>query len=66
MPRKVIQLLVIPESENSTGCYAQGCFMALCDDGTIWDRQYKCDRGEDGCATNFRFEWDKIAGPPDA
>ena len=66
MPRKVIQLLVTPESENSPGCYAQGCFMALCDDGTIWDRSYKFDREGDGPATNQRYEWAQIEGPPDA
>lgn len=66
MPRKVIQLLVQSDAEYSPGCYAQGMFIALCDDGTIWDRTYKCDRAEDGLATNFRFEWDKIEGPPDA
>lgn len=31
MGRKIIQILDCPDTEK-----AQGCIMALCDDGTIW------------------------------
>ena len=60
MKRKVIQILTINDTE-----YAQGCFMALCDDGSIWDRQLKRDREESGRYVNARFEWVLVDGPPE-
>lgn len=58
MERKVVQLIVTSDTE-----YQQGSFLTLCDDGTIWIREYKYDRIGDGPATNQRFEWTIIDGP---
>ena len=60
MKRKVIQLIVQSDSE-----YAQGHFLALCSDGSIWGRSYKYDRDGDGPAYNQRFEWELYDGPPE-
>src|SRR5271157_1110696 len=65
LPRKVIQLVVHPDAEYSPGMFSQGIFIALCDDGTIWDRQLKYDRVGRGPATNYRYEWEQIQGPPE-
>ena len=63
--RKVIQLIVQPDAEYSIGTYSQGVFMALCDDGTIWSRDYRFDVDEtSGEPCNRRYEWTQIPGPP--
>jgi hypothetical protein len=56
MKRKVIQLIV-----NSDSDHAQGDFIALCDDGSIWDRRYRCASQEEAP----RFVWAPIDGPPE-
>ena len=59
--RNVVQLVVHPDYGA-----VEGFFMAVCDDGTIWERTYKYDREGHGPATNARYEWDQIPGPPEA
>lgn len=58
--RKVIQLIKHPDHDQGPGE-----MLALCDDGTIWERCFKYDReGCGGPISNQRYEWDLIDGPP--
>jgi len=61
MPRKVIQLLVNNDTEHQ-----QGCFIALCDDGSIWERGIRVERGASGQWTSQVVEWVELEGPSNA
>jgi hypothetical protein len=57
-----VQIIVRPEAEYSPGTYTDGIFIALCDDGTIWERTYEYDR-QGSAPPTIRYEWNLIDGP---
>lgn len=61
--RKVKQLVVVNDTEHQ-----QGCFMAVCEDGTLWNRSYKYagpDGGNIGDPKLYALMWEQVDGPPE-
>lgn len=63
MKRKVIQIILIIDTE-----YAPGSFMALCDDGSIWERVTNSEKLNTVEPFEYRYwyEWKPIQGPPES